>query len=79
MLLKYLRVLKDFLCLIKAIQSFAFKGLVNLGYLLLKNSRIKNITSDGFNGINNLKYLLLSHNDLEMCLTHLDVKEFNLP
>lgn len=46
-------------------QSFAFKELVNLGYLLLKTSRIKNITRDGFNGLNNLKHLTLSHNDLE--------------
>lgn len=67
MLLKYLRVLKDFLCLshIEAVQPFAFKGLVNLKYLLLKNSRIKNVTRDGFSGINNLKHLILSHNDLE--------------
>lgn len=65
MLLKYLRVLRGFLCLIKAIQSFAFKGLVNLGYLLLKNSRIEDITRDGFNGLKTLKHFILSHNDLE--------------
>lgn len=49
----------------EAIQPFTFKGLVNLEYLFLKNSRIKNVTRDGFPGTNNLKHLIFNHNDLE--------------
>jgi hypothetical protein len=37
---------------VEAIQSFDFKGLVNLWYVLLKNARIKNVVRGRFSGRN---------------------------